>query len=284
MRSSACARRSARPERTWIYRASPLRDLRDVSGVLPQPRGSHRRRSPQVCCAFARRVSRPSSRVALNAAIIADQRALHQRKLPSPGARTDGVRGNASSIKRRTAVNASPRTGVLAFQGHTRRARPDRASGRKQRASRPSCKPARAPGGRAQGVARLPERRRASSRRVSKRRSPALRHSCRRRVWRAHVERGRHEPERARWRLSRARCGACCSRRTPTNSRWPRSKSPASNPTRKLKSLALVESPVAAGIGRYPRRVYTLFALLVGLAIVLRHRAPVVATIEDHQE
>jgi capsular polysaccharide transport system permease protein len=54
--------------------------------------------------------------------------------------------------------------------------------------------------------------------------------------------------------------------------------------TRKLKSLVLVESPVQPESAEYPRRAYTLFALLVGLAVLYGIVRLVVATIEDHQE
>lgn len=54
--------------------------------------------------------------------------------------------------------------------------------------------------------------------------------------------------------------------------------------TRKLKSLVLVESPVLPESARYPRRAYTLFALLLGLTLLYGIGRLVVATIEDHQE
>src|SRR5690606_16490879 len=54
--------------------------------------------------------------------------------------------------------------------------------------------------------------------------------------------------------------------------------------TRKLKSLVLVESPALPESAEYPRRLYTLFALLMGLTVVYGIGRLVVATIEDHQE
>jgi capsular polysaccharide transport system permease protein len=54
--------------------------------------------------------------------------------------------------------------------------------------------------------------------------------------------------------------------------------------TRKLKSLVLVESPAVPESARYPRRAYTLFALLLGLGLLYGIVRLVVATIEDHQE
>lgn len=54
--------------------------------------------------------------------------------------------------------------------------------------------------------------------------------------------------------------------------------------TRKLKSLVLVESPALPESAEYPRRLYTLFALLMGLTLVYGIGRLVVATIEDHQE
>ncbi len=54
--------------------------------------------------------------------------------------------------------------------------------------------------------------------------------------------------------------------------------------TRKLKSLVLVESPALPESAEYPRRAYTLFALLMGLTLVYGIGRLVVATIEDHQE
>jgi capsular polysaccharide transport system permease protein len=54
--------------------------------------------------------------------------------------------------------------------------------------------------------------------------------------------------------------------------------------TRKLKSLVLVESPVKPESAEYPRRLYTLFAMLIGLTLLYGIARLVVATIEDHQE
>ena len=54
--------------------------------------------------------------------------------------------------------------------------------------------------------------------------------------------------------------------------------------TRKLKSLVLVESPALPESAEYPRRVYTLFALFMGLTLVYGIGRLVVATIEDHLE
>jgi len=54
--------------------------------------------------------------------------------------------------------------------------------------------------------------------------------------------------------------------------------------TRKLKSLVLVESPVEPESAEYPRRLYTLLALLMGLSLLYGIVRLVVATIEDHQE
>jgi capsular polysaccharide transport system permease protein len=54
--------------------------------------------------------------------------------------------------------------------------------------------------------------------------------------------------------------------------------------TRKLKSLVLVESPALPETAAYPRRIYTLFALLIGLTLLYGIGRLIVATIEDHQE
>jgi capsular polysaccharide transport system permease protein len=54
--------------------------------------------------------------------------------------------------------------------------------------------------------------------------------------------------------------------------------------TRKLKSLVLVESPALPESAAYPRRIYTLIALLMGLVFVYGIMRLVVATIEDHIE
>lgn len=54
--------------------------------------------------------------------------------------------------------------------------------------------------------------------------------------------------------------------------------------TRKLKSLVLVESPELPESAEYPRRIYTLTALLMGLVILYGIGRLIVATIEDHQE
>ena len=54
--------------------------------------------------------------------------------------------------------------------------------------------------------------------------------------------------------------------------------------TRKLKSLVLVESPALPQSAEYPRRIYTLFALLMGLTLLYGIGRLIVATIEDHQE
>jgi capsular polysaccharide transport system permease protein len=54
--------------------------------------------------------------------------------------------------------------------------------------------------------------------------------------------------------------------------------------TRKLKSLILVESPALPESAEYPRRIYTLFALLMGLTLLYGIGRLIVATIEDHQE
>lgn len=54
--------------------------------------------------------------------------------------------------------------------------------------------------------------------------------------------------------------------------------------TRKLKSLVLVESPTRPEAAKYPRRIYTLTALLLGFAMVYGIVRLIVATIEDHQE
>jgi capsular polysaccharide transport system permease protein len=54
--------------------------------------------------------------------------------------------------------------------------------------------------------------------------------------------------------------------------------------TRKLKSLVLVESPRRPETAAYPRRLYTLSALLLGLGLLYGIVRLVVATIEDHQE
>jgi capsular polysaccharide transport system permease protein len=53
--------------------------------------------------------------------------------------------------------------------------------------------------------------------------------------------------------------------------------------TRKLKSLVLVESPAIPESPEYPRRVYTLVALLLALGLLYGIARLVVATIEDHQ-
>lgn len=54
--------------------------------------------------------------------------------------------------------------------------------------------------------------------------------------------------------------------------------------TRKLKSLVLVESPPLPEAAEYPRRLYTLTALLMGLALLYGIGRLIVATIEDHME
>lgn len=54
--------------------------------------------------------------------------------------------------------------------------------------------------------------------------------------------------------------------------------------TRKLKSLVLVESPALPESAEYPRRIYMLTALLMGLTLLYGIGRLVVATIEDHQE
>lgn len=54
--------------------------------------------------------------------------------------------------------------------------------------------------------------------------------------------------------------------------------------TRKLKSLVLVESPALPESAEYPRRIYSLLALLIGLTLVYGIGRLIVATIEDHQE
>lgn len=54
--------------------------------------------------------------------------------------------------------------------------------------------------------------------------------------------------------------------------------------TRKLKSLVLVQSPVVPESAEYPRRAYTLVALLMGLGLLYGIARLVVATIEDHHE
>ena len=54
--------------------------------------------------------------------------------------------------------------------------------------------------------------------------------------------------------------------------------------TRKLKSLVLVESPARPESAEYPRRLYTLIALLMGLTLLYGIARLIVATIEDHQE
>jgi capsular polysaccharide transport system permease protein len=54
--------------------------------------------------------------------------------------------------------------------------------------------------------------------------------------------------------------------------------------TRKLKSLVLVESPALPESAEYPRRVYWLLALLMGLTLLYGIGRLIVATIEDHME
>lgn len=54
--------------------------------------------------------------------------------------------------------------------------------------------------------------------------------------------------------------------------------------TRKLKSLVLVQSPALPESATYPRRLYTIFALLMGLSLLYGIVRLVVATIEDHME
>jgi capsular polysaccharide transport system permease protein len=54
--------------------------------------------------------------------------------------------------------------------------------------------------------------------------------------------------------------------------------------TRKLKSLVLVESPAVPESPEYPRRIYTLIALLLALGMLYGIARLVVATIEDHQQ
>ena len=54
--------------------------------------------------------------------------------------------------------------------------------------------------------------------------------------------------------------------------------------TRKLKSLVLVESPALPQSAEYPKRLYALFGLLMGLAVLYGIGRLIVATIEDHRE
>jgi capsular polysaccharide transport system permease protein len=54
--------------------------------------------------------------------------------------------------------------------------------------------------------------------------------------------------------------------------------------TRKLKSLVLVESPALPESAEYPRRIYTLAALLMALLLIYGIGRLIVATIEDHME
>jgi capsular polysaccharide transport system permease protein len=54
--------------------------------------------------------------------------------------------------------------------------------------------------------------------------------------------------------------------------------------TRKLKSLILVETPALPESAEYPRRAYTLLALLMALSLLYGIARLIVATIEDHQE
>jgi len=54
--------------------------------------------------------------------------------------------------------------------------------------------------------------------------------------------------------------------------------------TRKLKSLVLVESPRRPEAAEFPNRLYSLFALLLGQALLYGIARLVVATIEDHQQ
>jgi capsular polysaccharide transport system permease protein len=54
--------------------------------------------------------------------------------------------------------------------------------------------------------------------------------------------------------------------------------------TRKLKSLVLVESPALPESAEYPRRAYSLLALLMGLTLLYGIGRLIVATIEDHSE
>ncbi len=54
--------------------------------------------------------------------------------------------------------------------------------------------------------------------------------------------------------------------------------------TRKLKSLVLAQSPTLPQTATYPRRGYTLIALLTGLMLLYGIARLVVATIEDHRE
>lgn len=54
--------------------------------------------------------------------------------------------------------------------------------------------------------------------------------------------------------------------------------------TRKLKSLVLVESPALPESAEYPRRLYTLFGLFMGLTLLYGIGRLIVATIEDHLE
>jgi capsular polysaccharide transport system permease protein len=54
--------------------------------------------------------------------------------------------------------------------------------------------------------------------------------------------------------------------------------------TRKLKSLVLVETPALPESAEYPRRLYTLTALLMALTLLYGIGRLIVATIEDHLE
>jgi capsular polysaccharide transport system permease protein len=54
--------------------------------------------------------------------------------------------------------------------------------------------------------------------------------------------------------------------------------------TRKLKSLVLVETPALPETAEYPRRLYTLLTLLMGLILIYGIGRLILATIEDHIE
>ncbi|HNP35708.1 MAG TPA: hypothetical protein PKK10_07635 [Woeseiaceae bacterium] len=54
--------------------------------------------------------------------------------------------------------------------------------------------------------------------------------------------------------------------------------------TRKLKSLVLVESAALPESAEYPKRIYFLMSLLMGLTLTYGIGRLIVATIEDHQE
>ena len=124
-----------------------------------------------------------------------DQRAVHQRELPSARARANGVRGNRAQEGAACARSRARRARYLPREA--RRARPRGASDREYGGNRGAAGRNRPAGSRAQVVVELPERGRAAGARSQ---GAARRHAraARGREPPRNVERRWHELERAR--------------------------------------------------------------------------------------